>query len=131
MPSAGRRGLCPAYTGANNSRASCTLLSSRQTPKALSSSVMIRLGRVHQGLMVDVQAINATLLRRSEHMLLRLTGRDPRDVRAALEQASSSVKLAVLSLHACGMQDATRALERAGGRLRTALKNFGSGTGCH
>jgi N-acetylmuramic acid 6-phosphate (MurNAc-6-P) etherase len=94
MPSAGRRGLCPAYTGANNSRASCTLLSSRQTLKALSSSVMIRLGRVHQGLMVDVQAINATLLRRSEHMLLRLTGRDPRDVRAALEQASSIVKLA-------------------------------------
>ena len=130
MPSAGRRGLCPAYTGANNSRASCTLLSSRQTPKALSSSVMIRLGRVHQGLMVDVQAINATLLRRSEHMLLRLTGRDPRDVRAALEQAGSSVKLA-----GCRFMPAVcrtpRALERAGGRLQPALKNFGSGTGCH
>jgi N-acetylmuramic acid 6-phosphate etherase len=88
--------------------------------------VMIRLGRVHQGLMVDVRAINAKLQRRSEHMLLRLTGRDPC---AALEQAGSSVKLAVLSRHACGMQDATRALERAGGWLLTALKDLGSGTG--
>jgi len=101
----------------------------RAALNALSSLVMIRLGRVHQGLMVDVQAINAKLQRRSEHMLLRLTGRDPQDVRAALEQAGVSVKLAVLLLHGCSMQDATRALERAGGRLRTALKDLGRHAG--
>ena len=101
----------------------------RAALNALSSLVMIRLGRVHQGLMVDVQAINAKLQRRSEHMLLRLTGRDPQDVRAALEQARGSVKLAVLLLHGCSMQDATRALERAGGRLRTALKDLGRHAG--
>ena len=101
----------------------------RAALNALSSLVMIRLGRVHQGLMVDVQAINAKLQRRSEHMLLRLTGRDPQDVRAALEQARGSVKLAVLLLHGCSMQDATSALERAGGRLRTALKDLGRHAG--
>ena len=33
----------------------------------LSSLIMIRLGRVHEGLMVDLQAINAKLARRSEN----------------------------------------------------------------
>jgi N-acetylmuramic acid 6-phosphate etherase len=36
---------------------------------------MIRLGRVCGGLMVDVQAANAKLARRSESMLRHLTGR--------------------------------------------------------
>jgi N-acetylmuramic acid 6-phosphate etherase len=101
----------------------------RAALNALSSLVMIRLGRVHQGLMVDVQAINAKLLRRSEHMLRRLTGRDPQDVRAALEQAGGSVKLAVLLLHGCSQAEAASMLERAGGRLRTALKDLGRGAG--
>jgi N-acetylmuramic acid 6-phosphate etherase len=101
----------------------------RAALNALSSLVMIRLGRVHQGLMVDVQAINAKLQRRSEHMLLRLTGRHPQDVRAALERAGGSVKLAVLLLHGCSIEEATHALDRAGGRLRTALKDLGSGAG--
>ena len=100
----------------------------RAALNALSSLVMIRLGRVHQGLMVDVQAINAKLQRRSEHILLRLTGRTPEDVRAALEQANGSVKLAVLLLHGCNVKEATGALERAGGRLRAALNDLGSRT---
>jgi N-acetylmuramic acid 6-phosphate etherase len=100
----------------------------RAALNALSSLVMIRLGRVHQGLMVDVQAINAKLQRRSEHILLRLTGRTPEQVRNALEQANGSVKLAVLLLHGCGVNEARNALERAGGRLRTALNDLGSRT---
>ena len=40
----------------------------------LSSLVMIRLGRVHQGLMVDVRATNAKLARRSENILRQPTG---------------------------------------------------------
>src|ERR1700726_2306122 len=73
----------------------------------LSSLVMIRLGRVHEGLMVDLQAINAKLARRSENILIRLTGRTPAEVRAALERANGSVKLAVLLLHGYSLADAT------------------------
>src|SRR5580693_2078076 len=39
----------------------------------LSSLLMIRLGRVYEGLMVDVQAVNQKLMRRSEEMLPKLT----------------------------------------------------------
>jgi N-acetylmuramic acid 6-phosphate etherase len=97
----------------------------RVTLNLLSSLVMIRLGRVHEGLMVDVQAINAKLARRSESILIRLTGRSEEEVRDALQRANGSVKLAVLLLHGCPLDQATKALERAGGRLRTALKDIG------
>ena len=95
----------------------------------LSSLVMIRLGRVHEGLMVDLQAINAKLARRSENILIRLTGRTPVEVRGALDRANGSVKLAVLLLHGYGFDEATRALDQADGRLRTALRYLGSHAG--
>jgi N-acetylmuramic acid 6-phosphate etherase len=91
----------------------------------LSSLVMIRLGRVHEGLMVDVQSINAKLARRSENILLRLTGRSVEEVHNALDRANGSVKLAVLLLHGLSLVEAAAALERSGGRLRPALKQIG------
>jgi N-acetylmuramic acid 6-phosphate etherase len=69
----------------------------RVTLNLLSSLVMIRLGRVHEGLMVDVQAVNAKLERRSENILRRLTGRGGEGVRDAQRGANGSVKLVVLS----------------------------------
>ena len=47
----------------------------RVTLNLLSTLVMIRLGGVHEGLMVDVQANNAKLVERSESILRRLSGR--------------------------------------------------------
>src|SRR6201999_964918 len=58
----------------------------------LSSLVMIRLGRVYRGLMVDVQATNAKLTKRSENILAHLTGRSGKDVQEALVRAEGSVK---------------------------------------
>ena len=46
--------------------------------------------------MVDVQAINAKLERRSENILRRLTSRGGEGVRDAQRGANGSVKLAVL-----------------------------------
>jgi N-acetylmuramic acid 6-phosphate etherase len=87
----------------------------------LSSLVMIRLGRVYGGLMVDVQAANAKLARRSQSMLRHLTGRSSDEIGTALAAAGGSVKLAALVLKGCDLADAKAALERAGGQLRVAL----------
>src|SRR4051812_9586918 len=92
------------------------------TLNLLSSLVMIRLGRVFDGLMVDVQATNAKLVRRSENMLMHLTDRGRVEVREALKRADGSVKLAVLLLQGCDLATAEAALERAGGQLRAALE---------
>src|SRR5207244_10909122 len=69
----------------------------------LSSLVMIRLGRVFEGLMVDVQATNRKLVRRSEAILGQLTGLGRDRVHEALRQAQGSVKLAVLLLEGGGL----------------------------
>jgi N-acetylmuramic acid 6-phosphate etherase len=87
----------------------------------LSSLLMIRLGRVYEGLMVDVQAVNQKLIRRSEEMLLKLTARSREDVRQALQQANGNVKLAVLLLRGCDMEKAQTLLSLAHGELRAAL----------
>ena len=87
----------------------------------ISSLAMIRLGRVHAGLMVDVQATNAKLARRSEEILRQLTGREGAEIRDALDQAEGQVKLAVLLLHGLTPEAAAALLDRTGGHLRTAL----------
>ena len=94
----------------------------RITLNLLSSLVMIRLGHVYAGLMVDVQASNAKLVQRSEQMLRYLTECSNEEVRAALDRAGGSVKLAALLLRGCGVDEAKAALDRAGGQLRVAME---------
>ena len=64
----------------------------------LSTLIMIRLGHVYDGLMVDVQAGNAKLAERSVRMLREIAGVDPGPAEAALAQADGNVKLAALVL---------------------------------
>ena len=94
----------------------------KATLNLLSSLVMIRLGHVYGGLMVDVQASNRKLVRRSEDMLMHLTERSREDARDALARADGSVKLAALLLQGCTPAEAERALEQADGQLREALR---------
>jgi N-acetylmuramic acid 6-phosphate etherase len=91
----------------------------------LSSLVMISLGRVYDGLMVDVQASNRKLVRRSERILSRLSGRGHEDVQAALGRAGGSVKLAFLLLQGYQPGEAQTALDRADGHLRRAMSLIG------
>ena len=86
----------------------------------LSSRVMIRLGRVFEGLMVDLHAGNKKLVQRSEKILIELSGRRREEVRDALERAKGSVKLALLLLEGCDINEAMKTLDRTGGELRTA-----------
>ena len=86
----------------------------------LSSLVMIRLGRVYEGLMVDVQPSNEKLVRRSEAILAQLTGHSRDQVRDALRQAKGSVKLALLLLEGRSLDEARGALDTASGDLRAA-----------
>jgi N-acetylmuramic acid 6-phosphate etherase len=94
----------------------------RVTLSLLSTLVMIRLGGVHEGLMVDLQAINAKLITRSENILCKLSGRSGEEVHAALQRAGGNIKLAMLLLQGLSAEKAAGLLKQAGGRLRTALK---------
>ena len=93
----------------------------RITLSLLSTLVMIRLGHVYRGLMVDVQAANTKLTRRKREMLMHLTGSCAREAEAALLRANGNVKLAVLLLKGCNLERALSLLERTGGKLRAAI----------
>ncbi len=99
----------------------------------MSTLIMIRLGRVYQGMMVDVQALNEKLRRRCERMLYLLTGREDGDIAAALKSAHGKVKLAMLVLEGLTVAAAEDLLARHGGHLRPALTELrtASYTGNH
>ena len=87
----------------------------------LSSVLMILLGKVYRGLMVDVRALNEKLVRRSEEMLIQLTGRSRDDVKKALHQADGKVKLATLLLHGCSLDQGRELLRVSDDQLGKAL----------
>jgi N-acetylmuramic acid 6-phosphate etherase len=87
----------------------------------LSSVLMILLGKVYRGLMVDVRALNEKLARRSEDMLIQLTGRSRDEARDALTRAKGRVKIAALLLHGCDLDKARELLNATGDRLGAAL----------
>ncbi|HJS86044.1 MAG TPA: N-acetylmuramic acid 6-phosphate etherase, partial [Acetobacteraceae bacterium] len=88
-----------------------------------STALMVRLGRVYRGQMVDMLARNDKLRRRAERVLTGLTGCGPDEARATLREAGGKVKLAALMILR-GMERGTAeaALARAGGHLRGALE---------
>jgi N-acetylmuramic acid 6-phosphate etherase len=92
--------------------------SQRITLTLLSTLLMIRLGRVYRGLMVEVQATNLKL---NQRMLAFLTGRSQPEIDHALEQSQGSVKLAVLVLRGCGVRQAEAFLQETSGHLREAI----------
>lgn len=96
----------------------------RITLNLLSTLVMIRLGRIYRGMMVEVQACNAKLAKRRERIVAHLTGQDGQPVREALQRAEGNVKLAVLLLQGYELGEAQAVLDHVGGRLRAALDHL-------
>ena len=88
----------------------------------LSTLIMIRLGHVHDGLMVNLRADNRKLCGRSIRIIRAITGCAEGDAVAALDATDGSVKRAVLVV-AAGLSpaEAEAVLAAAGDSLRTAL----------
>ena len=89
-----------------------------------STLVMVRLGRIHRGLMVDMNARNAKLRQRAVRMLREITGRDDDSIRAALDAAGGRVKTAVLILRGLDRTAAESLLAVHAGHLHAALADL-------
>jgi N-acetylmuramic acid 6-phosphate etherase len=93
----------------------------------ISTTAMIKLGKVYDNLMVDVQANNQKLRRRAESILSELTGADPERIRTALAEAGYEVKPALLMLKAnIPYPEAKRLLGKHRGFVREALRELGA-----
>jgi N-acetylmuramic acid 6-phosphate etherase len=87
----------------------------------ISTTVMIRLGRVYRGLMVDMVISNDKLLRRGQSMVMTLAGCNESTAAQALEAAGRNIKAAVLIARGVPVAEAHSVLARSGQSLRAAL----------
>lgn len=84
----------------------------------ITTTLMVRSGRVYQNLMVDMRASNAKLRDRAARIISTLTGLERTAALVLLDRADGAVKTAVV-MHArrCDRRRAEKALAEAGGRL--------------
>jgi N-acetylmuramic acid 6-phosphate etherase len=86
-----------------------------------STAVMVRMGRVYRGLMVDMRASNAKLRRRAEAMVSEIVRCPESEAARYLEETEGDVKAAVLLGLGLGRSEAAHLLRRQEGNLRKAI----------
>lgn len=91
----------------------------------LSTAVMLRLGRVYNGLMVDMRASNRKLRLRAISTVAEISGVDSAAAQAALEQAGDNIKLASLLAMGMDIDSASRCLADSRDNLRVAIDSCG------
>jgi N-acetylmuramic acid 6-phosphate etherase len=92
---------------------------------ALSTAVMVRMGRTYSNLMTDMVASNEKLRIRQVRIIEEATGRDADTCRTALLRAGGDSKVALLSLlTSVGVEDARAALHDADGVVHEALRRL-------
>ena len=84
----------------------------------LSTQIMLRLGHVHRGLMVNMRPQNLKLRARATGMVATLAQVDDATARTALDQTGWKIKPAILVAQGYDLQTAHTALEAAEGVLR-------------
>lgn len=88
----------------------------------ISTGLMIRLGYVYRGLMVEMRPTNAKLRDRAVKMVATLTNADAATAEKAFADAGGTIKLAVVMLlRSLDRPGAEKALAAAGGNLRKAI----------
>jgi N-acetylmuramic acid 6-phosphate etherase len=92
-----------------------------------STAVMVKMGRVYRGLMVDMRARNAKLRRRAVAIVRQIVGCPEDDATRHLEQADGDLKTAILLGFGLSRSGAAELLKRHGGNLRAAIDEFKRG----
>jgi len=90
----------------------------------LTTASMVRLGRVHDGYMVGVQATNSKLVDRSRRALSAVTGLPLEEAGPVLEASGGDLRVAVvMTLAGVGADEARKTLE-GWGSVREALRRL-------
>lgn len=89
----------------------------------ISTTAMIKLGKVYENLMVDLQATSQKLVERSKRTIVLVTGVNYRTAEKYLRLADGSVKTAlVMILGNCTRKEAEQKFKKAGGFVRKAIE---------
>lgn len=88
----------------------------------LSTAAMVRLGKVYENMMVDLQITNEKLRERSRRIVMTATGVGYEEAARVLAEAGGHVKTALVMILAdVSAEQARSRLERAGGFVRPAI----------
>lgn len=93
----------------------------------ISTGIMLRLGCVYRGMMVNMQATNAKLKRRAEVMVSRIAGCGQERAAYALEQTEGDIKMAALVVLGYDKAEAERILASHKGNLRRVFADLADG----
>ena len=89
----------------------------------ISTTSMIKLGKVYGNLMVDLMAVNDKLIDRGTRIIMQLTSLGYQDSLKALQSANMSVKVAVVMVkNNCQFEEALELLKREDGNLRKIIQ---------
>ena len=88
----------------------------------LTTSAMIKLGKVYGNLMVDLKATNKKLYDRAMRIICHVTRVDSRTASEYLELSGKNTKLAIMMIKSgLNAEDAMAVLEQNGGRLKESI----------
>jgi len=93
----------------------------------ISTGIMLQLGRVFRGMMVNMQTTNTKLKRRAELMVARIAGCDQAQAACALDQAEGDIKLATLLVLGYDKAEAEGILASHKGNLRRVFADLTHG----
>lgn len=89
----------------------------------LTTASMIRLGKVYENMMIDLQMTNKKLVERSKKIVMTITGLSYEEATVALEKAKGHVKTALVMIKAnVDYKEAKERLKRADGFVRKAIE---------
>ena len=92
----------------------------------ISTSVMIKLGKVYQNYMVDVKPTNKKLVVRSKNMIRTLTGVDEERAEQLYEASGHNVKKAlIMEIMNVDKETAEVALSKGDGHIKRAIQYLG------
>jgi N-acetylmuramic acid 6-phosphate etherase len=87
----------------------------------ISTTIMVKMGRVYRGLMVDMRARNAKLRRRAQRIVSEIAGCSDDEAAHHLEKAAGDLKTGVLVALGLQPNEAARLLDSHGRNLRSAI----------
>lgn len=90
----------------------------------ITTAAMIRMGKVYENMMIDLQMTNLKLRERAKRVVMTITGVDYDTAATTLEAAGGHVKTALVMIKAgVDRTEATRRLQRSEGFVRAAIEN--------
>jgi N-acetylmuramic acid 6-phosphate etherase len=93
----------------------------------ISTGIMLRLGRVYRGMMVNMQTTNTKLKRRAEVMIARIAECSQADAASALEQTEGDIKMAALVVLGYDKAEAESILASHNGNLTRVFADLPNG----